>query len=78
MESISYTNKELFTFLVAEKQCALQKLECNRHCADCPYFTEAAQTMYSQLIEMIKARDPELYFVDELEQIKSIMRRKTK
>ena len=78
MGNTSYTNKELFTFLVTEKQCALQKLECNRHCADCPYFTEAAQAMYGQLIEIIKARDPELYFVDELEQIKSIMRRKLK
>lgn len=80
MGNTFYTSKDLFTFLLKEKQCALQKTECNRTCKDCPCFTDESEArgLYDQLINIIRARDPELYFVDELEHIKDLVRRKEK
>ena len=69
------SNRELYRFLIKESRCSRQKRYCERKCSNCPLFTpeETSFSYYTELENRIKARDPELYFVNEIEELKKML-----
>lgn len=69
------SNKDLYGFLIKELHCNKQKKDCVRNCEDCPLYTEVSVSdmCHGALIEILKSRDPELYFSNELDEIRSIL-----
>lgn len=69
------SNRDLFRFLVKEKNCSLQKRDCDKNCSVCPFFTEEylSTNYFHVLLEILRSRDPELYLVDELQELESAL-----
>lgn len=69
------SNKELYRFLMKESRCSRQKRCCKRECVNCPLFTneEMSFRYYTELENILKARDPELHFIDVMEELRKIL-----
>ena len=69
------TNKELFNHILAERACIRSRETCSKDCADCRLFTDLSNRddAFSQVLEILKAREPELYFVDQINQLNQLM-----
>lgn len=77
--------KKLYHFLLKENTChsvrtkciQLNQVRCNTEgCSSCPCYTDPAEAkkLINQLIETVKSRDPELYFVDELSELNNLLK----
>lgn len=68
-------NTEAYKLLLLEKECVSSRATCNKDCYSCPIgmnsnsITESLQ----YVLEILKARDPQLYFKDELEMVKEMI-----
>lgn len=68
-------NIEAYKLLLLEKECVSSRATCDKNCCSCPIgmnlhdITESLQ----YVLEILKARDPQLYFKDELEMIKEMI-----
>ena len=67
------SGKELYRFLLKEQQCAVRKGKCRQHCNDCTLYSPDAFSMYTQVLNDIKARVPELLFVDDIEELENLI-----
>jgi len=61
----------LYKLLLAEKQCVRNRVDCDKQCKSCKFavsLLELDQAL-NEVIEIVKARNPELYFVSTLEEL---------
>lgn len=69
------TTKRAYQLLIVTEQCLKQRATCNHDCEGCPYFCSQKELQESLcfLKDILKARDPTLYFGDELTQLKEVL-----
>lgn len=67
--------KDVYRFLLKESTCSLQKKKCEHRCTACPLFSNEKDSAnyYHFIIDFLKARNPELYFVNEVEELVNII-----
>lgn len=70
---LSYS--QIYRILLAEAECAKKRSFCNKDCSKCDLYIKSTklQSAYRQLIEIIKAKDPMLYFCSDVEELKALL-----
>ena len=69
------TNKELYRHILLEKECVRSRSGCNKDCSHCVCGSDLLDrdAALGKILEILKARDPELYFVNDLEILKEYL-----
>lgn len=69
------TNKELFNHIVLERECIKNRENCSKDCKNCRLCSNALDRheALSAILDILRARDPELYFVNILQQLKGLV-----
>lgn len=68
-------NTKAYKLLLLEKECVSSRATCDKDCCSCPIGMNSKDITESlrYVLEILKARDPQLYFKDELEIIKEMI-----
>lgn len=68
MVNTSSEISELYKFVLSEQRCAQLRHQCTSSCKNCNLYKSPAlvQRYYNQLLDMLKARQPDLMFLDQL------------
>ena len=71
----SLASTELYRFILKEKACSEKKMTCSRGCKECPLYCDQPflETAYNQVLNLIKSKDPMLYFCNEIEELRKIL-----
>lgn len=69
------TDKQAYNILLREIECQKRKEHCSRQCSSCSFGVNTMETLEGMgyIKSILKARCPELYFVDEIEIVKEIL-----
>lgn len=73
------TNRDLYRFILKESECARRRnRDCKKECKQCELYSSLTDSFryYTDLMGILKARDPELYLVNDLELIEQILKEK--
>ena len=68
-------DRKAYQHLLKERQCVRNRISCEKNCSGCPFsddITELGKAL-DHVIELLKSRCPELYFVNELESLKALL-----
>lgn len=69
------TDKKAYSILLRESECLKSREHCSRQCSSCSWGRDIHEILeglkYTQSI--LKARCPELYFADNLQQLEEII-----
>ena len=73
--SSEMTNKKAYKQLLIEQQCVRNRMVCEHNCRNCLYHCDILQLdkAINFVLDVLKARDPELYFIDSLEQLEILL-----
>lgn len=78
MEDMSFQNPksiDLFVAMLKEKECIKLRNACSKDCADCKYAPSAnSLSAIDFAIEELKAKNPELYWHNELTILKELVK----
>lgn len=69
------TDSKAYRELLLLIECLKRRESCNRNCLECPFGSRIMDTTLAlgYVIGILKARSPELYFLDDLNQLKEIL-----
>lgn len=62
----------IYKLLLLEAECVKIRATCNHNCSSCSYSADPLklqQALYKS-IELVKAKDPTLYFIDNITELK--------
>lgn len=73
--SSNMTLGQCYKLVLIEKECVKHRVACNHDCQSCPYFADIDQLedALDQSLNLIKAKEPSLYFLDNLQILKEVL-----
>lgn len=72
------SNKDLFLFLVKEQKCSDRRKVCGKDCVNCSLYTSNSHVIYEELLEMLRTKDPTLYFSSEIVELEKLLTKEIK
>lgn len=69
------TSRQAYQFLLVAEKCLKQRATCGHNCKSCPYFCSQEELFKSlyYVKDVLKARDPMLYFQNEITQLQEVL-----
>ena len=65
------TDKKAYSLMMIAQQCNRNRRVCEKKCLACPYSVDILELdkAYNHVLDILKARNPELYLMTELEEL---------
>lgn len=75
-EQKKMTDLAAYRFILLERECVKNRATCNKDCSSCSYSTDSKdlEKALTKCVEVLKARNPQLYLATELEQLTEVIR----
>lgn len=69
------TDRKAYSAILAELECIKHRTACDKDCTSCPfsYDLKVIEESFKYVKEVLKARDPQLYFSSDIELLKEII-----
>ena len=69
------TNRQIFNHIILERECIKNRVSCDGECKMCKFGSNLLERYdaLSDVLEILKSRDPQLYFASTLEQLKGAL-----
>ena len=67
------TDKRALSLILLEAECVKNRAYCDKNCRECPMYKDKALELFEAIkyiSDILKARSPELYFVDNIQHLK--------
>lgn len=72
---LQMTDKEAYSILLRESECLKNREQCSRQCSSCSWGGDSHKVLegIQYVQEILKARCPELYFAQTLQQLEEMI-----
>lgn len=74
------TDKKALGLILLEAECIKNRASCTKVCRECPFYKDKALDLFEAIkyiSEILKARNPELYFTDNIQHLKEVLENET-